>query len=102
MSVTPIDLGRDDELASRGLPEVAYIQNGDGRYGKSPIIAVKRGEAGYYQIFSRAAAAELNARSGVSTAQVGAMLAGSMFGWDSPAAWPQAHEEPRITEVKPC
>lgn len=76
------------ELISRGLPPVAFIDNADGLYGDSPIIAVQRGETGYFPIHTALTAAELNADAGVTDAQAEAMLAGSMFGWDVKAAFP--------------
>ena len=53
MHLNPIDLARDDALSERGLPPIAYADNPKGVYGTSPVIAVKRGEPGYYPIHTR-------------------------------------------------
>ena len=61
------------------------------------IILVKRGESGYYPAnmpdkgpaANRIAVDKRNQQNGVSKAQEKAMLAGSMFGWATPAADPQ-------------
>lgn len=85
------DAARDQTLADMGLPELAYVENKNGIYGVTPIVAVKRGESGYYPIHTQATADEMNAAAGVTYAQVEAMHAGSMFGWDckgaNPATW---------------
>lgn len=81
---------RDQNLVDRGLPEVTYVDNLEKVYGDSPVIAIKRGEPGYYPIHTNLPAADLNAQSGVTPEQVDAMLAGSMFGWHVKAAFPQA------------
>ena len=68
------------------LPEVCYSilpSTGD-------AIIIKHGESGYYRCeystedkaFNREFANDRNANLGVSKAQVEAMLAGSMYGWD--------------------
>ena len=76
-----------------GLPERCYavLPSGD------EIIIVKKGESGYYHTdkygHDRAEALaivnECNESGGVSKAQAAAMLAGSMFGWEVPAADPK-------------
>ena len=79
------------------LPEVCYSilpSTGD-------VIIIKRGESGYYRCeystedkaFNREFANGRNANLGVSKAQVEAMLAGSMYGWDVPAADPKSYDE---------
>ena len=79
------------------LPEVCYSilpSTGD-------VIIIKRGESGYYRCeystedkaFNREFANDRNANLGVSKAQVEAMLAGSMYGWDVPAADPKSYDE---------
>ncbi|MFZ7310930.1 hypothetical protein [Comamonas jiangduensis] len=85
---------RDSQLllALRGLPEIAYIDNDwDKSPHAPPVIAVKRGEMGYYPIFTTLKADALNAIEGVSEAQREAMHVGSMIGWHVPGAFPQAH-----------
>ena len=79
------------------LPEVCYSilpSTGD-------VIIIKHGESGYYRCeystedkaFNREFANDRNANLGVSKAQVEAMLAGSMYGWDVPAADPKTYDE---------
>ena len=78
------------------LPEVCYSilpSTGD-------VIIIKHGESGYYRCeystedkaFNREFANDQNANLGVSKAQVEAMLAGSMYGWDVPAADPKSYD----------
>ena len=79
------------------LPEVCYSilpSTGD-------VIIIKHGESGYYRseystedkAFNREFANDRNANLGVSKAQIEAMLAGSMYGWDVPAADPKSYDE---------
>lgn len=79
------------------LPEVCYSilpSTGD-------VIIIKHGESGYYRceystedkVFNREFANDRNANLGVSKAQIEAMLAGSMYGWDVPAADPKSYNE---------
>lgn len=63
------------------------------------VIAIKRGEPGYYPIQTRSTAKKLNEVIEVTTAQVEAMEAGSMFGWDVPGANPALYGK---KEAKPC
>lgn len=78
------------------LPEVCYSilpSTGD-------VIIIKHGESGCYRseystedkAFNREFANDRNANLGVSKAQVEAMLAGSMYGWDVPAADPKSYD----------
>ena len=61
------------------------------------IVIIKKGESGYCRTdkygHGRAEALDIvdeyNERGGVSRAQAAAMLAGSMFGWETPAADPK-------------
>ena len=70
----------------------------------SEMILVKKGEMGYEHtgIFpdggqeKHEAADALNDAMGVTKAQAAAMLAGSMFGWDAPAADPRNYDEKGI------
>ncbi len=63
------------------------------------MIVIKRGEKGYYpqNLENAPWGAEnkdsLNERMGVTKAQEKAMQAGSMFGWDIPAADPDNYDE---------
>ena len=79
------------------LPEVCYSilpSTGD-------VIIIKHGESGYYRCeystedkaFNREFANDRNAKLGVGKAQVEAMLAGSMYGWDVPAADPKSYDD---------
>lgn len=79
------------------LPEVCFSilpSTGD-------VIIIKHGESGYYRCeystedkaFNREFANDRNANLGVSKAQVEAMLAGSMYGWDVPAADPKSYDK---------
>ena len=83
------------------LPELAYIDN---TWNKSPeappVIAIKRGEMGYYPIFTRLSADELNASAGVTKTQAMAMHAGSMFGWNLPAAEPDNYKEQQKAQYR--
>lgn len=64
------------------------------------IITVTKGEKGYTPtgqypqngVSSKEAAAALNEAAGVTKAQEAAMVAGSMFGWDTPAADPKNYD----------
>lgn len=61
------------------------------------VIAIKRGEQGFYALEEPPFADEdtintLNARMGVSVAQRKAMEFGSVFGWDIPGAYAQTWE----------
>lgn len=78
------------------LPEVCFSilpSTGD-------VIIIKHGKSGYYRCeystedkaFNREFANDRNANLGVSKAQVEAMLAGSMYGWDVPAADPKSYD----------
>lgn len=50
----------------------------------APVFAVKAGEIGYYPIYTHANAEKLN--HGAPADVLEAALAGSMFGWNIPAA----------------
>ena len=52
---------------------------------QAPVMAVKIGEEGYWPIYSRFSADQLNAQD-VTPEILESAIAGSMFGWDSPAA----------------
>jgi hypothetical protein len=93
MFFNPIDQLRDHELAKRGLPQLAYIDNSKRIYGNSPLVAVKRGEQGFYPIEALLSADQLSAFEGVTDAQREAMLTGSMFGWHVSGADPVVQEK---------
>ena len=79
---------RDQALAARGRPEIAYLDNRNGLNGPSPVIGIRRGHTGFYPIWTRQSADELNEAAGVTPAQREAMHNGSLFGWHCPAADP--------------
>lgn len=64
------------------------------------LIEVRRGEKGYYPCaystgdreYNKVLANQFNAHEGISKAQAEAMLAGSMFGWNVPAADPACYD----------
>lgn len=67
------------------FPEKAFIDNTiacQGAHGVPPVICVKRGEEGYYPIYTRLTAAELNEPLGVTKEVAEAMHVCSMSGWD--------------------
>ena len=93
MPINPIDQARDEALAQRGLPEIAYVDNKDQQFiGGAPLIAIKRGEQGFHPIHSRLSADQLNELNSVTPAQREAMLCGSMFGWHLKGADPAFHQ----------
>ncbi len=67
----------------------------------SELIIIKQGESGYYHCdystsdaqANRRLADELNGRMRINKAQEVAMLHGSMFGWQIPAANPDNYDE---------
>lgn len=78
-----------EELIARGLPEVAWVSNADKRFHpEAQVIAIKRGETGFYPIYTGATADSLNEDEGITPEMREAMLWGSMFGWDTPGADP--------------
>ena len=100
MYVNPIDSTTDDALAALGLPELAYVTNQDKTPGAAPVLAIARGESGYYPVHSQLSADELNAAAGVTPAQRAAMHAGSMFGWHVKGARPDVYDgEGRLIAV---
>lgn len=52
---------------------------------ESPVIAIKIGESGYFPIYGKFSADELNTED-VTPEIVESAVAGSMFGWGCPAA----------------
>lgn len=78
-----------------GSPAIAYRDNSEHKSttdSDAPVIAVRRGEAGYWPIHTTFTADELNQDIGVTPAIREAMYAGSMFGWDKPAADPANYD----------
>ena len=64
------------------------------------ILHIQKGEAGYYRTDmwiidandGKQIVKDLNEKLGVTSAQAEAMKAGSMFGWESPAADPKNYD----------
>lgn len=83
-----LERDRDAQLEARGLPEVAFIDNSRRVNGDSPVIGVRRGQTGYYPVWTNQTADELNQANGVTPAQREAMHNGSLFGWEVPGANP--------------
>lgn len=76
-----------------GLPEMCFVPH---PYEHDTFICLTRGQAGYNEttVYTQAHADALNAKlGGVSKAQIAAMEAGSMFGWDVPGADPTHYDE---------
>lgn len=67
-------------------PEVVIIKKGTDGYFKTDILCQSTEEA-------KQLADEYNGKLGVTKAQAEAMKAGSMFGWDTPAADPKSYNE---------
>ena len=86
------------------LPEQCYVF----MQTENCVGIVKKGESGYYPIESdgkdaeqnKALAKLLNAQNGVSPKQAEAMKAGSMFGWDAPAADPKNYDDKGRADLK--
>jgi hypothetical protein len=55
-------------------------------------IAIRSGAPDYYRVATTKTADELNAMYGVDKAQVRAMLAGVLLGWDTPLANPENYD----------
>lgn len=90
-TTTEADPVLDLMLKGKGLPELAFIDNSNGLAAtKARIVAVKRGVPGCYAVETEATADELNAQHNVTAAQREAMRFGSMFGWGSRLATPEA------------
>jgi len=52
----------------------------------APVFAVQSFERGFYPVFTRLTAAELNAKRAPSADVLASALAASMFGWNAPIA----------------
>jgi len=70
------------------LPELCYTTLPS---NPAQVIAIRRGVPGYYPIETALTAEELNGDADISAAQVSAMLAGSLFGWEVPGADPERY-----------
>ena len=70
------------------LPELCYTREPI----TDAVIQIRRGETGYYPVTQPGIDPdERNTVMGVTPAQKAAMIAGSMFGWNTPAADPAAY-----------
>lgn len=93
------DVLYERKLELRGLPERCY----NTLPSTGELIIISRGGHGYTPVWppnnsndaakNQKEAKGHNAEMGVSNAQAAAMLAGSMFGWDVPAADPNNYDE---------
>ncbi len=79
------------------LPPIAFVDNSTDQRPwptiPEPVILVRRGAPGFFPLFTRLTAAELNRRNGVTRAQVVAMLVGSSDGWEAPGVDPDLYDE---------
>lgn len=70
------------------------------------VIAIRRGEIGFYPIQTRLTPEEFNQRRGINSDQVEAMENGSLYGWEVPAADPdivkRLRERREAGEASPC
>jgi len=66
------------------LPEICLTRSKT----TGTVIAIRRGEIGFYPIQTRLTPEEFNQRRGISPDQVEAMENGSLLGWEVPAADP--------------
>lgn len=87
----------NDNRQELSLPESCYSY----LRTTGEVIIIARGEPGYYPTdfssddkeFNKQLVEEYNAKCGITKAQVAAMEAGSMFGWDVPGADPNNYDE---------
>lgn len=64
------------------------------------VIAIRRGELGYYLVQAKLTPEEFNARHGISAEQVEAMENGSRLGWEVPGADPDILRSMRATAAQ--
>lgn len=86
-----------EKLPTECLAYVETLEEGD------RIVLIRRGQQGYIRtrydhpglspITVQAIVREVNTKLGVSPSQTKAMLTGSMFGWDSPGANAEQHQQ---------
>jgi hypothetical protein len=84
---------KDGFFNANGLPEFCYAYMPS---DPDQVTLIKRGEHGYFPskyTGGKAKAIELNADLGVSEVQMECMMAGSMFSWNCPAAFPKLRDE---------
>jgi len=108
-SLTGVSLARatKKESPSPSLPEMCFIFMEDAEPGEY-VRAVRHGESGCFVTTydetdpdkARALVAHMNRKLSVSDLQVECMLAGSMFGWDTPGADPDRLAEAKLNSAK--
>jgi hypothetical protein len=79
----------------RGLPEFCYATLPS---NKEEMIVIKYGEKGYYPVNQSSdaylcSAEKNNELLGVTKAQAEAMIAGSMYGWNTPVSNPNNYDK---------
>ena len=79
-----------EEKNKYNLPDFCFAND---VLDEEKIIIIKYGEMGYYNNNCRGNAMDYNEKIGVTRAEMEAMKAGSMFGWDVPAANPEVQEK---------
>ena len=93
----------DPEFAHK-VPDICWsVNEADGK-----LICIKKGEDGYFPSEwdtgdakrNRKIADYNNAKRGITPAKEKAMVIGSMFGWDSPAAHPQFYEHDESSQTE--
>jgi hypothetical protein len=85
-----------DVLATlQKLPPKVFIKNEhNGLFSTdAPVVCIKRGERGYYPIYTSLTAEELNKEHNPDEFQIEAMHLGSLCGWEVPGADPDYHRK---------
>lgn len=74
------------------LPPICYTYL---RGGNKEVIAIKNGENGYYEVITNATPEQMNSQLPrvPTAAEILAMEAGSMFGWQVPGANPDTYAD---------
>ena len=70
------------------LPRVCLCRN----QGSGEPVLIKRGVAGFYELAGDCDVERFNAERDITSNQCEAMLAGSMFGWDTPGSDPAHYD----------
>lgn len=89
---------RCDVLATlKKLPPVCLTRS----KASGTVIAIRRGELGYYLVDTPLSPEEFNRRHGITPEQVAAMENGALHGWEIPEADPdivRARRHPRVSD----